>query len=496
MSEADIKHDIPYDESIIPNELKEWFIIEELIFHLNPENARKAKAIIENLSPLYQESVASLICQVGVICRMQFKLLADVFSVIKVKTCDCSTSPELSMYLSLKGLIDNQNIITNYQDFVDDFEDIFRPDSPEYAIIHDDLDKVAFFSADSSKFERKSSSYWFEEETTYLGLAAISASVNVFKYLHANGWSITKDVANNAIKGGSLEIVEICSQSDADFSDSLPYGIAFHHHDLTIWLIDQFGFDNIDISFCIEKFNTLAFCYLLKQGRNINEYSKIYHCNHQLMTAFVGSYPIMNYMLNHGIDINLQNNHFSMIYIAAQYGYLELFKELKNRGAEVDLYEIMKLAAHRNKFHVLNYLIELGLNIDHFYNEKTLLAQAILDSNSELTKYLVLHGAQLNLKVKNISYLHLAITSKKLTIAEYLIDKGILLDTQDEQGRTPLIYAVKTEQIQLVNYLLLKGANPNIKDKHNKTAHNYSMRAVNKEIQQVFSKYVKNQETE
>ena len=487
--------EIPYDESIIPDELKEWYNIEELIFNINPENAEKVKAIIENLSPIYQESVVSLLCQAGVVCRLQFKLLADVFSVIKVKTCDCSTSPEFSMYLSLRGLIESPNILTNHKEYLDDFEGLYKPNTPEYAIIHDDLEKVVFFSADSSSFENKKSSFWFEEETSYLGLAAISGSLNSFKYLIANGWKITKDVANNAVKGGSVDIVEICSQNDADFSESIPYGVAFHKHDVTIWLINQFGSDSFDLSFCIEKFNTLAFCYLLKQGKKIDDYSKIYHCSHPLMTAFVGSYPIMDYMLKNGVDIDIQNDNISMIDITAQYGYLEVFKELQRRGAKVDLYQAMRLAAHHNKFHILNYLIDLGLNIDHVFNQKTLLAQSILESNAELTKYLILHGAELNFKVKNISYLHLAIQSKKITISEYLIDKGILLDTQDEQGRTPLIYAVKTEQIQLVNYLLLKGANPDIKDVHNKSALDYSMRATNKEIQQVFSKYIDSQKS-
>jgi ankyrin repeat protein len=54
---------------------------------------------------------------------------------------------------------------------------------------------------------------------------------------------------------------------------------------------------------------------------------------------------------------------------------------------------------------------------------------------------------------------------------EYLLKKGAKVDSQDNKGKTALIYAVQNGWVQNVKLLLKYGANKNIKGKGQKTAY-------------------------
>lgn len=108
------------------------------------------------------------------------------------------------------------------------------------------------------------------------------------------------------------------------------------------------------------------------------------------------------------------------------------------------------------------------------HNRQTPLHYAIQSGNTEVAKYLIDHGANLNVhdnyyqktNTKYVYYktpLHYAIESGNIEIAKYLIDRGANPNIQDAYSKTPLYSAIYSGNTEIVKYLLDHNADPNSK---------------------------------
>ncbi|WP_353287418.1 ankyrin repeat domain-containing protein [Wolbachia endosymbiont (group B) of Gerris lacustris] len=106
------------------------------------------------------------------------------------------------------------------------------------------------------------------------------------------------------------------------------------------------------------------------------------------------------------------------------------------------------------------------------HNGQTPLHCSIQSGNTEVAKYLIDHGANLNVQdnyyqktnTKYVYYktpLHYAIESGNTEIAKYLIDRGANPNIQDAYSKTPLYSAIYSGNTEIVNYLLDHNADPN-----------------------------------
>lgn len=68
-------------------------------------------------------------------------------------------------------------------------------------------------------------------------------------------------------------------------------------------------------------------------------------------------------------------------------------------------------------------------------------------------------------------------------ICEILIEKGTMLDLQDNYGNTALIYATSFGNVEVVNLLISKGANLDLQDRNGKTAYIIAYQIGNTEIE-------------
>lgn len=108
------------------------------------------------------------------------------------------------------------------------------------------------------------------------------------------------------------------------------------------------------------------------------------------------------------------------------------------------------------------------------HNGQTPLHYSIRSGNTEVAKYLIDHGANLNVhdnyyqktNTKYVYYktpLHYAIESGNIEIAKYLIDRGANPNIQDAYSQTPLYSAIYSGNTEIVKYLLDHNADPNSK---------------------------------
>ena len=121
-------------------------------------------------------------------------------------------------------------------------------------------------------------------------------------------------------------------------------------------------------------------------------------------------------------------------------------------------------------------LIENGANINYqsCASKQSILLKALMLKNTELCSYLLSHGADVNLSDSNGTTPLLYATSTFQEFVPKLITKGANVNTQDKRGISPLMIATKNDNHKLVNYLLSKGANPNLTDQHHQSALFYS----------------------
>jgi ankyrin repeat protein len=60
-----------------------------------------------------------------------------------------------------------------------------------------------------------------------------------------------------------------------------------------------------------------------------------------------------------------------------------------------------------------------------------------------------------------------------MDIVEYLVGKGADINAKDNGGETPLHFAVSYDNLEIIKYLIKKRANVNIKDNGGKTPLDY-----------------------
>ena len=102
--------------------------------------------------------------------------------------------------------------------------------------------------------------------------------------------------------------------------------------------------------------------------------------------------------------------------------------------------------------------------------------------NTEVAKFLINNGADLNYNNSMGTALMAAVVKNNVEIANLLLDKNVDVEQTDANGTTALIYAVQFKNIGFVKLLLSKNANKGKVDINGKTAFEYAVFSGNQEI--------------
>jgi hypothetical protein len=173
-----------------------------------------------------------------------------------------------------------------------------------------------------------------------LSVCAFYGSIECFKFIFLNGVPVLNPVCISAVKGGNLEILQICEQEHGDFSKCLPASVAYLRNDVADWIINNFKPQACHCKDSIQSLNFQALVYLCAQQNNIHETVQIfidlltliisqwnlslsYYDLHLFLMYFgnllhlsfefklpihdaclVGNYHIVEYLIAHGADAN------------------------------------------------------------------------------------------------------------------------------------------------------------------------------------------------
>ncbi len=197
--------------------------------------------------------------------------------------------------------------------------------------------------------------------------------------------------------------------------------------------------------------------------------------NTVLMTAIKHDQPvIIDRLINYSyVDLNIVNNEGKTALIIAyeRKDIRSLLKMIQSEKADIN-----------------------HMDLEH----NTLMLLSLVDDNIELFSELLNHGANLDLQYKEgLTLLMIALNMKKKRfIAKIFEHPGFDVDIQDDLGMTSLMHAIKNKDIRVVEALLKCGADVSIKDNKGDTAIFYALEIEDFEIAKLIRSYSDNHQQE
>lgn len=188
-----------------------------------------------------------------------------------------------------------------------------------------------------------------------------------------------------------------------------------------------------------------------------------------------GHKEIVEMCLESGADIGTTQEDFSMpIHLACSQGNLQIAKLLVQHGAKIEsedgngLTPLLR-ASLGGHVPIIDYLLEQGAMLHPTTQTCTPcpLMCAVKRSQHYAVKYFLARSFPLKFKDMNWrTVLHVAVACADIQTVELILENGghSLLESKDQYGKTATHYAATTQNVDIIDRLILVGANVRAKD--------------------------------
>ncbi|OGF68022.1 MAG: hypothetical protein A2Y62_14865 [Candidatus Fischerbacteria bacterium RBG_13_37_8] len=187
---------------------------------------------------------------------------------------------------------------------------------------------------------------------------------------------------------------------------------------------------------------------------------------------------LISLLLNRGLTFNINAENKEILESAHLNKYIKKMIAEGNNRKRIELIE----AARNGEINKMKKIIALRNNIDERNEIKeTALIAAAKRGHSQIVKFLITKGANINLRDWNGNAFDWAVDLGHFEVAKLLLDAGIDVNSKDNLGTPAICKAVKRHSIELfiqgyrkrykniINLLLSRGAKINVKDNHGST---------------------------
>lgn len=399
---------VRFEKSLIRGDpvLKEEDRLEEIAFHTNEITMNESiRFIKKEIDKIEAASFHSLLVAASKCRPLSYHVLARLWDASPKTPLQKFENSRFTEYLCMKEIITPENLMFKIEtkETAIEMERVYDDASPEGIINRGDLPRFEFLMQKDSANDKRVS--FNGSKIEMLSLVAYVGNIEMAKIMEKRGINFTEETARYAVMGGSQEMCDYCYEKDCPFKGCLQIAIEYHQNHIAKWLLKTFGYQKVDLTFCVNKYNTLAFLFFAANGGDIEEADK----NGVPPLVYTGknaNLPIVKYLLENGADIEAKDS----------------------RGKTCATY-----AAENGNIEILDYLNEMGANLSTCDVEKK-------------------------------QPIHWAAQYGQLECVAYLAKKGVNVNAQDDYGKTPLIYSVPLGNMRIINYLIKKGADINIKD--------------------------------
>lgn len=178
--------------------------------------------------------------------------------------------------------------------------------------------------------------------------------------------------------------------------------------------------------------------------------------------------------------------HVSPLLLACYYKKTEIAAAIANFVTELTLFEACAIG----KFDVATYLIAQNPNsINDYSNDGfTPLGLATFFAHEDLTRFLILKGAEVNLPSNNgfnVFPIHSAVATRNLNITQTLLENGANANVRQQASISPLHTAAQNGDIEIIIALLQHGAEVDIRMEGGKLAADLAEEKGFKEIAEI-----------
>lgn len=228
-----------------------------------------------------------------------------------------------------------------------------------------------------------------------------------------------------------------------------------------------------------------------------------------IWAVHLGFLSIVHHALAKNANPNLMISDKSVLMVAAQWGRLEIAQTLLQHGANIDFRDndgktALIFAISSKNFELVQFLIQEGADflevdrlghqpINHVHDEDVHIKDFLIQSehffktvvatvrNSDLAELIKISQSIPNFFTqKHLAEkaLFVAIQAGKIDAVTYLLDRGVNINAQYNQGR-PLTYAGYYEKMDIALYLIERGACINCRDRFSNTIIFYAIASGN-----------------
>jgi len=222
-----------------------------------------------------------------------------------------------------------------------------------------------------------------------------------------------------------------------------------------------------------------------KDGRTPLHYASMNGCN-----------EIAKFLVNKGAKLNVSDDLIgdTPLHQASEYGRINIVKLFLMNGVDVNIttpggITSLHNAARSGNKEIAELLISKGADVNaKTKNDLTPLHNAVSNGYMDIVTILLSHGADVNAREKTShrTPLHEAMQGEiHREIVEFLILKGANINAVSKENWTPLHDAVLCKKIELVELLVSRGADVNIKTNHGDTPLRLAIKFKNNAIVEI-----------
>ncbi|HRG46204.1 MAG: ankyrin repeat domain-containing protein [Leptospiraceae bacterium] len=322
-----------------------------------------------------------------------------------------------------------------------------------------------------------------------LHAATASGKLDIIRFLISDNYDINAEDTNGntslhiACEKGHFEIVKVLIKNGAnihtktsDYEETTLYIASENGHlDIVKLLIAKGAIIN-DINrykdTALHAASSKGYLdiveYLILNGADVNFRNDCDVEVTPLLKASVkGHLDIVKTLIASGANIDDTDSHGNTpLHVACEKGYLEIVQLLIVKGACItskDIFENTPLHAASDQGHIeiVKSLIAAGANVNvNNRNGVTPLLAAADKNHLAIVLHLIANGANVNAKDSErlfapcgVTALHLSSDKGYLELVKLLLENGADVNAKDDDGVTPLDYAKKNNQIEVIEIL-------------------------------------------
>ena len=299
-------------------------------------------------------------------------------------------------------------------------------------------------------------------EIQFLYAAAENNADKVLKYI-AEGIDI-----NNTID----------QSCDSIGSNALLLASEFHHKEIIKILLEH----NADVNFK-NYLNKTALEYVANNDNNfdiavefINRGADVNAVDNENATPLMyaassNAKKILNLLIEHNADINIQTKSgYTALILAAMHNHINIVKILIKNKADVfarDGYGRRCLYYADENWNAEMYEIFKKYHDDEYKKSTQFIFDVLYSKTDEINKY-ISEGGDINFQDDN--GLTALTVVEKIEIAKILLDNNADINKKGRDGYTPLMMAVRRDNINLVEFFIENNADLNMYDPEGNTA--------------------------